>query len=145
MKLVTRVFIAIFGLLIVLETLGTIKGLQIKSMVAYSENFAPPPQTVTVAAVTSTPWETSIRAVGSLKTVQGVMVSAELPGKVLRIAFEPGTRVKAGQLLVQQDISAETAELKSAESEAALARKNLKRSQDLVEQKVVPTANLDDN
>lgn len=145
MRLSLRVFIAIIGLLIVLGTLGTIKGLQIKSMVAYSENFVPPPQTVTVAEVTSTAWETSIRAVGSLKAVQGVMVSAELPGKVMRIAFEPGIRVKAGQLLVQQDISAETAELKSAESEAALARKNLKRSQDLVEQKVVPTANLDDN
>ena len=145
MRLSLRVFITVIGLLIVLGTLGTIKGLQIKSMMAYSENFVPPPQTVTVASVTSSPWETSLRAVGSLQAVQGVMVSAELPGKITQIAFKPGTHVKAGQLLVQQDISAETAELQSAESQAALARKNLKRSQDLVKQKVVPTANLDDN
>jgi len=145
MRLSTRILIAIFGLLIVLGGLGTIKGLQIKSMIAHGENFAPPPQTVTVAPVTSSPWETSLRAVGSLEAVQGVMVSAELPGKVIKIAFKPGTHITAGQLLVQQDISAETAELQYAESEAALARKNLKRSQDLVKQKVVPTANLDDN
>ena len=70
-------------------------------------------------------------------------VYAELTGKVTVIAFEPGTKVKAGDLLVQQDISAETAQLRSAEAAVALARVTLERSKKMLADKVVPEANYD--
>jgi membrane fusion protein (multidrug efflux system) len=71
------------------------------------------------------------------------MVSAELAGKVVNIAFEPGTMVKAGDLLVQQDISAETAQLRSAEATVALTKITLERARKLLAQKTSSQAEYD--
>jgi len=144
MKLSARVSVTIVGLLIVLGALGLVKGLQIRQMIAHGEAFVPAPQTVTVAKVRPTAWETSISAIGSLQAVRGVTVTAELSGKVERIVFEAGTVAKAGQLLVQQDVSTETAQLQVARSEADLAFKNLERARNLRRQKVIPESQLDE-
>jgi len=144
MKMLIRVVITIFGVLIILSLLGLVKGLQIGRMTAHGEAFVPPPQTVTAAPVKRTTWDTSLHAVGSLASVQGVEVTAELSGKVARIAFSPGSRVAAGQLLLQQDITAENAQLQAAQSDARLALKNLQRSRKLLSQNVIPKATLDE-
>ena len=144
MKTTARVFIAIAGLVILVGAIGAVKGLQIGRMVAHGKAFAPPPQTVTVASVTATRWETTLNAVGSLEAVQGVVVTAELPGKIVRLELESGAQVKAGQLLVQQDISVEAAQLRSAQSDAALSLKNLERARELVAQQVIPRATFDE-
>ncbi len=144
MKMPIRVMIAVAGVLVVVGALGTVKGLQIGRMIAHGEAFTPPPQTVTAATVDRTEWETTLTAVGSLEAVQGVMVASELTGKVTRIAFESGAAVSAGQLLLQQDISEESARLRAAESRALLARKDLKRAQTLFDQQVIPRADLDE-
>jgi membrane fusion protein (multidrug efflux system) len=144
MKLLTRVSIAILGLLVVLGALGTVKGLQIKRMIAHGESFVPPPQTISAAPVERSIWEETIQAVGTLTAVNGVVVSAELTGKLVRIGFESGAQVTAGQMLVQQDISIETAQLKVATSERDLTQKELERIQFLYEKKVVPISQLDD-
>ena len=143
MKMYLRILIAIGGILAVLTALGAIKGLQIKSMVAQGKAFKPPPQAVTSAKVDPIKWETTLSAVGSLKAVQGVMVSAELSGKVSRIAFKPGKMVSAGQILLNQDISEEKARLGAAQSELKLARKNLDRVRMLHTEKVVSDTDYD--
>jgi len=135
---------ALFGLIIVVGALGAVKGLQIKRMIAHGDSFVPPPQTVSVAPVQRLAWEETIQSVGTLEAVKGVVVTAELPGKVVHIAFESGAYVTAGQLLVQQDISIETAQLKVARSETDLARKELERVQALYDRAVVPVAQLDE-
>jgi membrane fusion protein (multidrug efflux system) len=132
------------GLVVVVAAIGTVKGLQIGRMVAHGEAFAPPPQAVTIAPVNQTMWEFTLKAVGSLEAVQGVMVTAELSGKVDRIDLTPGNFVQAGQLLLQQDISVETAQLRAAKSDAVLARKNLARARELVDQQVIPRADFDE-
>jgi membrane fusion protein (multidrug efflux system) len=139
-----RITLTLLGLLILVGTIAAIKGLQIGHMVAHGEAFVPPPQVVTTAQVSPATWETTLQAVGSLTAVQGVMVTAELAGRVDRIAFEPGSHVAVGQLLLQQDVSAETAQLRAAESDAALARKNLERARKLVDQQVIPKATFDE-
>jgi membrane fusion protein (multidrug efflux system) len=144
MKMPIRLLIAVAGVLLVVGVLGTVKGLQIGRMVAHGKAFAPPAQTVTAATVDSAEWETTLTAAGSLEAVQGVMVAAELAGKVTRIAFEAGATVSAGQLLLQQEISEETARLRAAESRAVLARKDLSRAQTLFDQHVIPGADLDE-
>jgi len=63
--------------------------------------------------------------------VQGVIVSTETPGKVVKIIFEAGSVVKTGDLLIQLDTSLEEALLRSAEANAALVGLNLQRAQDL--------------
>jgi membrane fusion protein (multidrug efflux system) len=144
MKIAFRVLLAFVGVMVVLGVLGTIKGLQIQQLTAQGNSFAPPAQTVTVSPVTATEWESTIDAVGSFEAVQGVMVSAELPGKITRIGFEPGAQVTAGQLLVQQDTSEETAQLAAAKSRSSLAEKRLKRARLLNNQNVIPNSQLDD-
>ncbi len=145
MKMLFRVLMAVGVVAVVIGGLGVVKGLQIGRMIAHGEAFVPPAQTVTVAEVDSAQWETSLTSVGSLEAVQGVTVTAELPGKVTQIAFEPGTKVNAGQLLVQQDVSEEKARLRSAQSRAQLALKNLRRTRVLHKEEVVPDSDLDTN
>ncbi len=144
MKMPIRIVIAVIGVLVIVGALGTVKGLQIGRMVAHGKAFAPPAQTVTAVTVDRSEWESALTAVGSLEAVQGVVVASELPGKVTRIAFEAGAMVPAGQLLLQQDVSEETARLRAAESRVRLARKDLERAQTLFNEQVIPRAELDD-
>jgi membrane fusion protein (multidrug efflux system) len=145
MKMMLRISIAVCGLIIVLGGLGTIKGLQIGRMVAQSESYNVPLQTVAAATVGSANWEDTLTAVGTLEAVQGVMVTAEVSGKVSRIAFSPGARVQSGQLLVQQDISEEQARLRAADSRLRLATKNLERARLLNKEQVITDSILDEN
>jgi len=59
--------------------------------------------------------------------VQGVTVSAEVSGRVSRIAFESGAMVAAGEVLLQLDTASEDAQLASAASAAELAQADLVR------------------
>ncbi len=138
-----RIALSILLLAAIAGILGGIKYLQIARMVAQGNALSPPPTTVTVAAVEEMNWETHLSAVGSLKAVQGVIVTAELTGKVERIAFEPGALVNAGDLLVQQDISSETAQLRAAEATLALNRANHNRAKELRSEQVVTQAAYD--
>lgn len=139
-----RILFSILGLLLVIAILAGIKGLQIFKMVGAGKSFVPPPETVTTVTAHPDSWEASLPAVGSLEAVQGVTVAAELPGKVAHLDFTPGARVKAGSILLQQDISSEEAQLKAAEAEAALAKVNFERLRVLVETNAVSKAAYDD-
>jgi membrane fusion protein (multidrug efflux system) len=102
-----------------------------------------PPETVTSDQVRSLRWPNTVNATGTLVAVQGVTVTAELGGKVDQIAFESGDRVKMGDLLLRIDITAEQAQLRSAEAAAKLARINLDRNRNLRANKTVSQADLD--
>jgi membrane fusion protein (multidrug efflux system) len=104
---------------------------------------APLPETVTAAAARKDSWEIVVKAIGSLQAVQGVMVTAELPGKVTEISFDPGSVAKAGELLVQQDTSTEEAQLRVAEAAETLALTNFERLRELHARKIVSKAEYD--
>ena len=90
------------------------------------------PEPVTAAVAREDTWAPIISTVGSLTAVQGVTLSAQLDGTVASIAFQPGSSVKSGDLLVQMDISSEEAQLRAAEATVELARLNLERSRELL-------------
>lgn len=144
MRLFSRTLIIVLSLLIVLGALGAVKALQIKRMIDNEKAFVPQPQTVSTAQVGATAWETSISAVGSLKAEKGVMVTSELPGKITRIAIQSGANVKTGSLILQQDISTETAQLQVAQSQVDLTLKNLDRAHNLIKQKVITQSQFDE-
>jgi len=139
-----RIILTIVGLIVLIAVLGGLKSLQISRMIAQGKQFAPPPETVTTAVVHAKSWESFLTSVGSLKAVQGVIVTAELTGKVVHIAFEPGKMVQAGDLLVQQDTSSEVAQLRAAEATVALAEINLKRIKKLLGRETVSQSSYDD-
>jgi len=141
--MVKRIIITLIGLIVLIGGLAGIKYLQIERITAYGDNVVPPPEVVTTATAKNDSWESFLTAVGSLEAVQGVAVTAELKGKVVRIAFEPGTMVETGDLLIEQDTSVESAQLRAAEAEVALAKINFKRSKELVAAKTISQSDFD--
>lgn len=136
-----NIIIAISILLVVVGILSGIKALQIGAMMS----MKPPVmlETVTAAVVEPQRWESVLKSVGSLTAVQGVMISAEVAGKVVKIDFEPGSMVQEGDLLVQQDVVAETAQLRSAEANHELAKVNFSRAKRLLKEKTYSKSEYD--
>ncbi len=86
-----------------------------------------------------------VQAVGSLKSSQGVMLRPEVSGRIARLGFSEGQRVRRGQLLVQLDDTLQRAQLQQAEAQASIARTNLQRSRELLAQNFVSQSAVDQN
>jgi len=138
-----RVILTIVGLMIIIGVLAGIKALQIRRMIDNEAAFVVPPETVTTAVVRAESWESLLTAVGSLEAVQGVIVAAELPGKVVQVAFDSGTKAEKGGLLVRQNTTSEQAQLAGAEASVELARLNFNRIAELYKKKTVSRSELD--
>ena len=138
-----RILFAVLGLGIVIAVLAGVKTLQIRAMIDQGKKTVPPPDTVTTAVARAESWETSLPAVGSLTAVQGVTVAAELSAKVVEIAFEPGTKVKRGDLLIRQDTSVEEAQLPGAEAQVTLTQSVLARDVEMLKDKIISQADYD--
>ncbi|MCG8487305.1 MAG: efflux RND transporter periplasmic adaptor subunit [Chromatiales bacterium] len=136
-----RVMLTIIGLAVLIGIPAAIKMQQFQAMADMQMTM--PPEIVTADQVKRQQWPNTLSATGSLVAVQGVTVSAELGGKVSEIAFESGDRVKAGDLLVRLDTTAEEAQLRSAEAAEKLARINLDRNRGLRANKTVSQSDLD--
>ena len=138
-----RLSLTVGSLVLLVGVLAGIKVLQFQTMFAAAASMTPPPEPVTTAPVRQEAWAPTIETVGSLAAVQGVNVAAELDGKIVRIAFEPGSTVQAGDLLLQQDTSTEEAQLRAAEASVTLARLELDRARELIAQSTIPQSQLD--
>ena len=86
-----------------------------------------------------------VQAVGSLKSGQGVMLRPEVSGRISRLGFSDGQRVKRGQLLVQLDDTLQRAQLQQAEAQASIASTNLQRSRELLTQNFISQSAVDQN
>jgi membrane fusion protein (multidrug efflux system) len=138
-----RILYAILGLVIVIAALAAVKAMQIRAMIEQGKKAVLPPDTVTTALAHAESWETSLSAVGSLTSVQGVTVAAEVPAKVVEIVFEPGAKVKQGDLLIRQDASVEEAQLPGAEAQVKLTQSVLARDVEMVKEKIISRADYD--
>ena len=141
--MIKKILLAVLLVAVVAGALVGIKALQIRKMIAQGESFVMPPAVVSTANATSASWETVLRAVGSVTPVQGVTLTAETPGKVVRIEFDSGDRVEAGEVLVQMDVSQETAQLRALEASENLARISLKRIETLLAQRSTAKSEYD--
>jgi membrane fusion protein (multidrug efflux system) len=123
--------------------LGFVKFRQIQTAIAQSASFQPPPDAVTTIVAREERWPAALNAIGTVAAVQGVTVSADLPGIVDRIAFESGRTVKTGDILVQLDVRQEQAQLAAAEAQRDLAKLNFERMTSLIDQDAVSRAEYD--
>jgi membrane fusion protein, multidrug efflux system len=112
-------------------------------MIDQTASFSMPAAVVSTVNATAASWDTVFSAVGSVTAVQGVTMTAEAPGKVVRIDFDSGDRVEAAKVLAQLDISEETARLRALEAGENLARVNLRRIESLVAQRSTAKAEYD--
>lgn len=136
-----KFLIAFAGFVVVVAALGAVKAAQIKQMSSISHEV--PPTAVTSTDAKSVAWQGVISAIGTLAPVEGVMIAADAEGVVSKIFVENGAAVKAGDPILEFDITVEAAQLVSAEARAALAKLQNDRSKDLVSKNTISQAELD--
>lgn len=138
-----KIILGIVAVIVVFASLAGIKALQIGTLIAFGKNFKQPAETISSSVVKEEKWPDTLPTVGSISAVQGVKITAEIPGTVHTIAFESGAAVAQGDLLLSMDVSAEEAQLRALDAQAELANTNLGRVKSLREEKTVSQAELD--
>jgi membrane fusion protein (multidrug efflux system) len=133
----------ILGVILVVVAIAGIKAYQIKTLIARMQAQKPVPVSVATVQAANTTWRRQLHAVGSLAPLQGAVLSNELDGTVVQVAFVSGAAVKQGDLLVQLDVSLEQAQLASAVAAEQLAKLSLQRAQQLRTEGTNSQAELD--
>jgi len=133
------------GLGLLVFGLGFFKVTQIQGFIALAKSgaFAPPPTAVSTEVAKQTSWQPTLDTIGSVVAINGVTVSTDLAGIVSQIAFESGSKVHAGDLLVHLDTSQEEAQLRQAEAQRDLAQVNLKRNTGLLASRTISQSDYD--
>lgn len=101
------------------------------------------PVAVEVGRVQAMRLEEDTQAVGTLRSRQGVMLKPEVSGRIARLGFHDGQRVRSGQLMVQLDDTLQLAQLRQADAQAGIARTNLQRNRELVAQNFISQSAVD--
>jgi membrane fusion protein (multidrug efflux system) len=127
----------------VIAGLGFFKFQQFQAAAGQAASFQPPPEAVTTIVAKQDQWPSTLTAIGTMAAVQGVTVSADLPGTVERITFESGKFVQKGDLLVQLDTRQERAQLATLDSQREFANLNFDRMKGLLDQRVISRAEFD--
>ncbi len=102
-----------------------------------------PPTSVNTALVASKPWSDTIEALGTARANESVMVTAKVTETVVRVNFQDGDLVEAGDVLVDLSGRAEVAGLAEAAASYREAQQQYERQQLLIEKKLIPASQLD--
>jgi membrane fusion protein, multidrug efflux system len=127
----------------VIAALGFVKFRQVQTAMAEGASFQPPPEAVTTLVAQTDSWPATLSAIGTVAAVQGVTVSADLPGTIARVAFESGRAVRKGDVLAELDTRQERAQLAAIEAQQELARLNYNRLKGLLADRVISQAEFD--
>jgi membrane fusion protein (multidrug efflux system) len=135
--------IMLVSVVIFLAAIGLVKYRQIRAAIEQGASFQMPPEAVTTIVAGEGEWQASLRSIGTVTAVQGVVVSADSPGIVASIEFTSGERVKTGDVLVTLDTNQERAQLAAAEAQRDLTKLSLERMRGLREKGVASQAEYD--
>jgi membrane fusion protein (multidrug efflux system) len=102
-----------------------------------------PLQTVSTTTAEFHEWLPKLEAVGSIQTVQGANLSAEVSGIVAEIHFKQGDNVKIGTPLLQLLADNDIAKLESLKASEKLARITYNRNQAQFRAKTISKQTLD--
>ena len=132
-----RMILMLVVILAIVGGLGFIKFKQVEVAIAQGASFQPPPTAVTTVVAQRETWPSTLTVIGTAAAVQGVTVSADLPGTIDKIHFESGQWVHEGDVLVELDTRQERAQLANLEAQRDLAKVNYDRAQELVKAGVI--------
>jgi membrane fusion protein (multidrug efflux system) len=138
-----RLVLTLLVVIAVLGGLGFAKYKQVEAAIAMGASFQPPPTAVTTVTVHRETWPSTLSVIGTAAAIQGVTVSADLPGTVDKIHFESGQWVHEGDVLVELDTRQERAQLANLEAQRDLAKVNYDRAQELVKAGVISRSDYD--
>ena len=141
--MVRRMLLMLAVVAAVIAGLGFMKYRQVETAVHAAANFQPPPEAVTSIVAKQEHWPATMSVIGTMEAVQGVTVSADLPGVVAKINFQSGQFVNKGDVLVELDTRQEVSQLAALEAQRDLAKINYDRSQELNKQGVISRQEYD--
>ena len=140
--LVRRMLIMVGLVVVVVAALAAYKGYSIYQQI---QMFTAPKPAISVSAATAReiPWQGRLPAIGTLKALEGVELTAEVGGIVRELKFDSGQRVEKGQPLVLLDSDVERASLATAEAERGLAQVEFERGRSLVNRQSISKSEFD--
>jgi membrane fusion protein (multidrug efflux system) len=138
-----RMFIVLLLMAALIGGLGFVKYRQVESAIAAGASFQMPATSVTTVVAKRETWPTTLSVIGTAAAVQGVTVSADLPGTVDKIHFESGQTVHEGDILVDLDTRQEKAQLANMEAQRDLAHIQYGRSDQLAKAGVISKSEYD--
>lgn len=138
-----RIVLTLAVTAVLVAGLGFVKFKQIQTAIGQAAAFQPPPEAVTTVVAVEERWPSTLNAIGTVAAVQGVEISADLPGTVEVIGFESGQWIRQGDILAKLDTRQELAQLAAAEAQRELARVNFERMEGLLTEHVVSRAEFD--
>jgi membrane fusion protein, multidrug efflux system len=139
--MIKKFALALFGFFLVVAMLAGVKTSQIRVLMA--QDHSQPPAAVSTAQVTAETWSPQVRSIGTVVAVQGVTLAAEADGVLVKIRFESGAEVKAGDAIFEIDTTVESAQLRATEAQLELAKLNAHRAAELSEKGTISTAERD--
>jgi len=138
-----RMVIVLLLMAALIGGLGFVKYRQVESAIAAGASFQIPPTSVSTVIAKKETWPTTLSVIGTAAAVQGVTVSADLPGTIDKIHFESGQTVHEGDILVELDIRQEKAQLANMEAQRDLAHTQFGRSEQLSQAGVISKSEYD--
>src|SRR5579863_520746 len=138
-----RMFIVVLLMVALIGGLGFVKYRQVESAIAAGASFQMPPTSVSTVVAKRETWPSTLSVIGTAAAIQGVTVSADLPGTVDKIHFESGQSVREGDILVELDTRQERAQLANNEAQRDLAHVQYGRSEQLSKAGVISKSEYD--
>ncbi|MFI5018765.1 MAG: efflux RND transporter periplasmic adaptor subunit [Dongiales bacterium] len=116
-----------------------------EGMIAGFISAPQPPTPVAAVTVTTAAMPRYLDGIGTVRAVHQVTISPELSGRVVKIMFESGAQVNAGDPLVQLNDEPEQADLATFKAQARLAEVTLGRNRKLANQQYTAQQTVDQN
>ena len=138
-----RWLVTIFCSLLVVFVLAGYKYQQITAAIAFGASFPEPSASVEAISVKSSWTESYVTTIGLVIAPHAIELRNELEGRISRVNFKPGDSVKKGAVLLQFDISTESARLNAAVAREKLAQLEWRRATQLFLDKTVSQQRVD--
>jgi multidrug efflux system membrane fusion protein len=129
----TILWFAIVGLALagVLYGLYWFNGFRQQAMATYFAHNKPPPAQISAVVAQTQSVPRFAPGIGSITAVHQVTVNPEIGGRVVKIFFEPGATVKAGDPLVQLNDAPDRGDLANYQAQARFGEITLQHSSEL--------------
>ncbi len=125
--MIKRMIIMLAGVGVLLGGFFAFQSFKAHMIQQVTAKMANPPQTVSTATASMQEWQPRLRAVGSLRAVNGADLSLEVSGIVDQIDFKSGDDVQAGAVLLRLRSNDDQAKLQALQATADLAQVNYDR------------------
>ena len=116
-----------------------------KMIASYFAQFKPPPAQISAVTAAAQAVPRSATGIGSLAAVHQVTISPEVGGRIVKISFEPGAAVKAGDPLIQLNDEPDRGDLANYQAQYRMAEVTLSRNTHLAQRNYATLETVDQN